>query len=235
MGRSTTGPADDDVVGQRANPRQRSRRRSVVIVVVTALITVLAALAVAGTAGLPQIVVAGAVAAPAGPMAVDGPILPDGATSGPPSGEHWSRPPVDDSRPAAPNGCRHPWRRPVDAAVTDPYRPPDRRYGPGNRGIEYGTEVGDPVIAVDAGVVVFAGPVAGAPVVVVDHGGGLRSSYVRLVEAEVARGEVVTARQLLARSDQRFHLGARRDGDYLDPADLLERTCAVVRLVPIRP
>ncbi len=134
---------------------------------------------------------------------------------------------------AAGRACRHPWSAPVEAPVTDPFRRPDHRYGPGNRGLEYGTEAGDPVRAVDAGLVTFAGPVGGAPVVVIDHGGGLRSSYVRLVEVAVDRGDPAARGQQIGRADERFHLGARRADTYLDPADLIDHRCAVVRLVPI--
>ncbi len=128
--------------------------------------------------------------------------------------------------------CRPPWGAPVDAPISDPFRPPDHRYGPGNRGIEYGTVPGQDVFAVAGGVVEFAGPVAGVPVVVIDHGAGLRSSYVNLLEGSVGRGLVVGRGQRIAAADVAFHLGARRDGRYLDPADLIERQCLVVRLVP---
>lgn len=138
-------------------------------------------------------------------------------------------PPVARQRP---DGCQRPWTAPVDAPVTDPFRPPDHRYGPGNRGIEYGTEPGQVVVAVAAGTVEFAGPVAGRPVVVIANGGELRSSYVNLEQRLVNRGETVTRGQRIAIADRRFHLGARRGGQYLDPARLIERLCAVVRLVP---
>ena len=65
----------------------------------------------------------------------------------------------------------------MDAPVSDPFRSPDDPYGPGNRGIEYDTEPGDVVRAAAAGIVVFAGPVAGELHVTVDHGGGVVSSY----------------------------------------------------------
>ncbi|MEL7210808.1 MAG: hypothetical protein AAGK32_21650, partial [Actinomycetota bacterium] len=42
--------------------------------------------------------------------------------------------------------CR--WTPPVAAAVVDPFRPPAGPYAPGNRGIEYGVDDGDPVVAV---------------------------------------------------------------------------------------
>lgn len=134
----------------------------------------------------------------------------------------------------APDGrCRHPWTAPVDAPVVDPFRPPAGPYGPGNRGIEYGTEPGQDVVAIGGGVIGFAGPVAGRPVVVVDHGAGLRSSYVNLTERSVARGQQVARGQRIATSDASFHLGVRRNGRYVDPAPMFDQLCEVIRLVPL--
>ncbi|MEL6981336.1 MAG: peptidoglycan DD-metalloendopeptidase family protein [Actinomycetota bacterium] len=129
--------------------------------------------------------------------------------------------------------CRHPWVAPVDAAVVDPFRPPDGPSGPGNRGIEYGTESGQPVVAIGGGLVDFAGPVAGHPVVVIDHGAGLRSSYVNLLDRSVDRGQLVERGQPIALADAAFHLGVRRDGIYLDPSPLLSQLCEIVRLVAL--
>ena len=143
---------------------------------------------------------------------------------------------VSNARPewADPAGvsCQRPWGRPVEAAVVDPFRPPSDPFGPGNRGLEYATVSGDVVRAVADGVVRFAGPVAGAPVVVVDHG-GLWSTYTSLAARLVARGQPVVRGQEVAQASEGFHLTARMDGHYLDPAELLDRRCRVVRLVPL--
>src|SRR5213083_2919534 len=48
---------------------------------------------------------------------------------------------------------------PVDAPLVDLFRPPATPYGPGNRGIDYGTTPGQPVTAAADGEVVFAGRV----------------------------------------------------------------------------
>ncbi|MFL6088699.1 MAG: hypothetical protein ACJ71Z_00985 [Aeromicrobium sp.] len=53
---------------------------------------------------------------------------------------------------------------------------PDTPYGPGHRGIDVPTVVGASVATVAAGVVSFAGTVAGVGVVTVDHGAE-RSTY----------------------------------------------------------
>lgn len=141
------------------------------------------------------------------------------SSAGPPAGPSVAR-------------CRPAWLAPVQAPVVDPFRPPSDPYGPGNRGLEYGTVPGQPVSAVAAGQVAFAGPVGGAPVVSIDHGGGLRSTYTRLVGTTARRGQIVAAGDVVATADAAFHLGAVVDRRYIDPAILLERTCVVIRLVP---
>ena len=129
------------------------------------------------------------------------------------------------------------YRPPTDAPISDPFRPPPQPWLPGNRGIEYATTVGSPVLAIGPGVVAFAGPVAGRLVVSVDHPDGLRSSYVGLAGIAVARGIQVSAGQVVGLAADRLHLGVRRGRTYLDPA-LLWGTAAVrgrVRLVPTDP
>src|SRR5690348_15131411 len=66
---------------------------------------------------------------------------------------------------------------PVDAPVVDPFRPPITPYGPGNRGLDYGTQPGDPVRASAEGEVIFAGQVGGTLHVTIRHADGLRTSY----------------------------------------------------------
>lgn len=127
--------------------------------------------------------------------------------------------------------CVRPWTAPVDAPVVDPFRPPSTPYGPGNRGLEYGTEPGQLVVAVADGVVRFAGPVGGSPVVVIEHGGGLVSTSVQLLDRSVVRGQLVARGEPVAVAAAGFHLTARLGGRYVDPAGLLERRCVVVRLV----
>jgi hypothetical protein len=125
------------------------------------------------------------------------------------------------------------YRPPVDAPVVDGFRPPTTRWGPGNRGLEYATAPGTPVGAAADGTVVFAGPVAGALHVTVEHADGVRTSYSYLATVEVRRGQRVRQRQRIATTGDRLHVGARVDGVYLDPALLFAgRLRLHVRLVP---
>jgi len=135
-----------------------------------------------------------------------------GATSGPGARS------ADDPPSVTATGTG-PYRPPVDAVVTDPFRPPSTRFGPGNRGLEYATS-GETVVAIGAGVVAFAGQVAGRLVVTVVHPDGLRSSLTGLRTVAVAVGDVVEAGQPVGTAGPALHLGVRRGGRYIDPAAL---------------
>ncbi len=122
------------------------------------------------------------------------------------------------------------WIEPVDAPVVDPFRPPATRFGAGNRGLEYGVPAGSPVVAVDNGVVVFVGLVGAQRYVVIDHGGGLRSSYAFVTSSHVVRGQRVDQGQLVATAGAGFHLTARLGGEYVDPALLFAGAEIMLRL-----
>jgi len=112
------------------------------------------------------------------------------------------------------------YRPPLTAPVVDPFRPPPEPWAAGNRGLEYGSTPGSAVGAIGPGLVVFAGPVAGALYVTVLHPDGLRSSYSYLAAVRVGVGDRVAAGQTVGVAATTFHLGVR-DGDvYIDPAGL---------------
>jgi murein DD-endopeptidase MepM/ murein hydrolase activator NlpD len=113
------------------------------------------------------------------------------------------------------------YRPPVEAPVTDPFRAPLTPFGPGNRGLEYGTRAGQPVRAIGAGVVTFAGSIGGSRYVTVSHADGLRSSYSYLAEILVGERQVLATGTPLGRAGSRFHLGVRCGDAYLDPAALI--------------
>jgi len=131
------------------------------------------------------------------------------------------------------------WARPVEGAVTRPFDPPPDRYGSGHRGADLAGAPGSPVSAAGDGVVVFAGMVAGRPVVSVDHAGGLRTTY-EPVDAAVGAGQPVARGTVLGMLvgghagcpvAACLHWGLRRGEVYLDPLSLLEPP--EVRLLPM--
>jgi murein DD-endopeptidase MepM/ murein hydrolase activator NlpD len=124
--------------------------------------------------------------------------------------------------------------------VTRPFDPPEHNWLPGHRGVDLASHPGQTVLAAGDGIVVFAGTVAGKPVVSIDHQGGLRTTY-EPVTATVAAGRRITAGDPLGTVeaghescpvDACLHWGLRRDrDDYLNPLPLVERT--VIRLEPV--
>lgn len=126
------------------------------------------------------------------------------------------------------------WQHPVDAPVIDGFRPPANPYGPGNRGLEYGTESGDPVSAAAPGVVAFAGQVGGRLFISIVHPSGLRATYSYLERIDVAVGDAVALGDPIAIADAGMHLTVRDDGIYIDPLPLMaDYRCFTVRLVPL--
>jgi murein DD-endopeptidase MepM/ murein hydrolase activator NlpD len=108
------------------------------------------------------------------------------------------------------------------------------RYEAGHRGVDLATTAGAPVVAVAAGSVTFAGPVAGRPVVVVLHPDGLRTTYEPVDPAVTAGADVQPGQQLGTVSTPAhcaadcLHLGLR-DGDvYLDPLPHLRAAAPVL-------
>ncbi|MET0951684.1 MAG: peptidoglycan DD-metalloendopeptidase family protein [Aeromicrobium sp.] len=127
---------------------------------------------------------------------------------------------------AAPPADR--WSWPLDDhRLGATFDPPESDYGPGHRGVDIEASIGDPVRAVTAGTVAFAGPVGGVPVVTIDHGRE-RSTY-QPVRARVRVGDAVDARDVIGTllgtpshcGGACLHLGRRVGPDYLDPLDVL--------------
>ena len=136
---------------------------------------------------------------------------------------------------AQPASASDGYRPPSDAPVADPFRRPAGPYAPGNRGIDYRTEPGSPVLAIGGGTVVFAGRVGAARWVTVLHPDGLRSSYGPLATIEVARNASVIPGQRLGTTAAQLHLGVRAGSIYLDPGLLFGAMNGRrrVRLVPV--
>jgi murein DD-endopeptidase MepM/ murein hydrolase activator NlpD len=134
-----------------------------------------------------------------------------------------------------------PFTMPADGPVELPFAEPAGEYGPGHRGVDLRVPPGSPVRAVASGRVAFAGPVAGARHVVVDHGDGLRSSYSYLQAVSVEAGAPVRGGEVLGKSGgegpghspEVFHFGVRLQGRYVDPARYLPVARPRIRLAPV--
>ncbi|MDT4913221.1 MAG: hypothetical protein QOC66_2349 [Pseudonocardiales bacterium] len=117
------------------------------------------------------------------------------------------------------------------------FRPPENRYGAGHRGVDLGVDLNTTVRTAGAGVVRFAGPVAGRGVVVVLHADGISTEY-EPVTPSVRAGAVVRSGQIIGHVHGThrgcpaacLHWGARRGGEYLDPLALLRPLGPVVLL-----
>ena len=130
-------------------------------------------------------------------------------------------------------------------AVVRVFDGPEQRWDRGHRGVDRAGVAGHPVYAAAPATVVFAGLLAGRPVVSLAHPGGLRTSY-EPVEAQVRAGQQVAVSTPLGRlmpghpgcgASACLHWGAMwgpaSRADYVDPLGLLAAT--PVRLKPLHP
>jgi murein DD-endopeptidase MepM/ murein hydrolase activator NlpD len=119
---------------------------------------------------------------------------------------------------------RDPWTWPTEPPITvvAPFRAPATPYAAGHRGVDLSAGAGQSVLAPAAGVVSFAGMVAGRPVVSLDHGDGIVSSM-EPVSTELSAGEAVAEGAPVGtvgeggHCDGCIHLGVRVDGEYVSP------------------
>lgn len=140
--------------------------------------------------------------------------------------------PIAAGAEEAPGGTTVPvvsgWRWPVDRVeIVEPFVAPAHRYGPGHRGVDLAASVGAAVFAPAAGVVAFAGQVAGRGVVTIDHGDGLVTTL-EPVTPGVAIGQPVRAGAQVGvvstgghSAIGTVHFGVRENGEYINPLLLL--------------
>lgn len=124
------------------------------------------------------------------------------------------------------------WLAPVAGrlVVLSAFDPPAETWLPGHRGVDLAAPLGTVVRAAGAGVVTWAGSLAGRGVVVVTHPDGRRTTY-EPVTATVLPGDDVAAGDVLGLTaggsshcgtvPSCLHWGLRRGSDYLDPMRLL--------------
>lgn len=146
--------------------------------------------------------------------------------------------------PAVADEGRLSWPLRPRPAVSRVFEAPAARWQPGHRGVDLAAAPGQAVYAAQAGTVVFAGELAGRPLVSVAHPGGLRTSY-EPVSPSVRAGQRVAVGSPLGEVvaghpgcpvSACLHWGAMwgpaSRADYVDPLGLLVET--VIRLKPLR-
>ena len=145
---------------------------------------------------------------------------------------------------AAPVGPAGSWSWPLSPrpAVLRAFDPPDRPWLTGHRGVDLRAAYdGAPVTAPASGRVSFVGIVVDRPVVTVDHGGGLRSSF-EPVESALRPGDAVAEGAVLGRSlpghcggTPCIHWGVRRGDVYLNPLAFVMDLRPSILLPPVDP
>ncbi len=114
------------------------------------------------------------------------------------------------------------WPVPAPHTLARPYIAPATPYSAGHRGIDIRSPAGTEVRAPADGVVHFAGVVVDRPVISIRHAGGVLSSF-EPVEPFVATGDRVRRGEVIGVllpghcASPCLHLGARVDGEYVNP------------------
>ncbi|MFV8316547.1 M23 family metallopeptidase [Mycobacterium sp. 23] len=150
---------------------------------------------------------------------------------------------LHNAPPADASGGRLQWPLRPAPAVLRVFDAPSPNWQAGHRGVDLAGAAGQPVYAAADATVVFAGLLAGLPVVSLGHPGGLHTSY-QPVRARVRAGQAVASGtvigELLAGHAgcpiaACLHWGAMwgpaSRADYVDPLGLLAAT--PVRLKPL--
>ena len=146
--------------------------------------------------------------------------------------------------PAVADDTRLDWPLRPPPPVARGFDAPSPNWNPGHRGVDLAGSPGQPVYAAGSATVVFAGLLAGRPVVSLAHPGGLHTSY-EPVRAAVLVGQPVTSATVIGelvgghigcRAAACLHWGAMwgpaSGADYVDPLGLLKST--PIRLKPLR-
>lgn len=130
-----------------------------------------------------------------------------------------------------------PWLHPLKAAtLIRPFQAPLHEYGPGHRGADYSATTKSEIVAPADGIIFFSGMVAGREVITVAIDDKWLLSFEPVSEA-LATGSVVSAGDVIALvgEDSRergslgfhapgiVHIGARLDGEYLNPELLFKQ------------
>lgn len=126
--------------------------------------------------------------------------------------------------------------RPVAAPVSDGFRPPDRPWLAGNRGLTFATTPGMAVYAVGPGRVTFAGQIAAEWYVTVQRDGAaddVTYSYLAYTSLHVG-DRVAPGDRIGLTGPTPFQLGHRDGSGYLDPGALLAAACRAHHAVLVK-
>lgn len=117
------------------------------------------------------------------------------------------------------------WTWPVESArhITEPFRAPSHAYGPGHRGIDLSAPVGSVIRAPAHGVIAFRGVVVDRPLITIDHGAGVVTTY-EPVTSTLTPGSAVSAGDKIGTVATgghtpagEMHLGVRWNDVYINP------------------
>ncbi|PQZ92975.1 peptidase M23 [Arthrobacter sp. MYb227] len=115
------------------------------------------------------------------------------------------------------------WPLTPQPKVLRAFDPPAQRWLAGHRGADLGAHPGDVVLAPAAGIVTYVGVIVDRPVLVIDHGAGLKSSF-EPVSTDLVPGSIISAKERIgsigvgAHCTKRcMHWGLRLNGEYIDP------------------
>lgn len=131
--------------------------------------------------------------------------------------------------PPASSPADLPWQWPLDPTppVLRHFDKPPKKWMAGHRGADLAATRGSTVLSPADGVVVFIGTVVDRPVLTIDHGNGLLSSF-EPVAATVGKGERVRRGQPVGDISTEphcptlcLHWGVREEGEYVNPLNLV--------------
>lgn len=136
--------------------------------------------------------------------------------------------PVSFSVSPAPATGSWSWPLTPRPAVLRAFDPPDKPWLSGHRGVDLkSASDGGPVTAPESGTVSFVGVVVDRPVITVDHGNGLRSSF-EPVASTLAKGDAVAKGEILGTllaghcgPTPCVHWGVRRGDEYVNPLEFV--------------
>lgn len=127
--------------------------------------------------------------------------------------------------PEAPTPAPTGWVWPIGGSfrIVEPFIAPAHAYGPGHRGIDLEPLGPGVLVAPQAGVIAYAGSIAGRGVITIDHGRGWVTTLEPIASdvvagLAVARGEIVGTLAFGGHAAPgTVHFGVRYNGEYVNP------------------